>query len=64
MLTLVEDDISCVQSPRDYLEEAEHWIANSLQMISALVRQRARNNPSSDPKTFLLEIADRIETVG
>lgn len=50
--------------PHEYREEAEHRIANSLQVISALVRQRARNGQVSDPQTFLLEIADRIETVG
>jgi two-component sensor histidine kinase len=44
--------------------EAEHRIANSLQLISALVRQRARVHDVQDPQTFLLEIADRIETVG
>lgn len=50
--------------PHEYREEAEHRIANSLQVISALVRQRARSGQVSDPQTFLLEIADRIETVG
>ena len=33
-------------------------------MISALVRQRAKSGLVSNPQTFLLEIADRIETVG
>jgi two-component sensor histidine kinase len=47
-----------------YREEAEHRIANSLQMISALVRTRARSGNVSDPQAFLLEIANRIETVG
>jgi two-component sensor histidine kinase len=53
-----------VEYPHEYREEAEHRIANSLQMISALVRQRARSGQVSNPQTFLLEIADRIETVG
>lgn len=53
-----------MEYPHEYREEAEHRIANSLQMISALVRQRARSGQVSNPQTFLLEIADRIETVG
>jgi two-component sensor histidine kinase len=64
MLTLAGTDISLMDRPHAYREEAEHRIANSLQMISALVRQRAKNSQVSDPQTFLLEIADRIETVG
>jgi two-component sensor histidine kinase len=64
MLTLAGTDISLMDRPHAYLEEAEHRIANSLQMISALVRQRAKSSKVSDPQTFLLEIADRIETVG
>src|SRR5271156_3520156 len=64
ILTLVEADISPDDRSHFYREEAEHRIANSLQLISALVRQRARSNDVSDPQTFLLEIADRIETVG
>ena len=47
-----------------YRKEAEHRIANSLQIISTLVRQRARAGNVSNPQAFLLEIADRIETVG
>lgn len=44
--------------------EVDHRIANSLAAISALVRVRARAaNSVVDPKTFLLEIADRIDTV-
>ncbi|MFZ3223881.1 MAG: sensor histidine kinase [Xanthobacteraceae bacterium] len=44
--------------------EADHRIANSLAAISGLVRVRARAaNEVADPKIFLLEIADRIETV-
>ena len=64
MLTLAGTDISLMDRPHAYREEAEHRIANSLQMISALVRQRAKSSKVSDPQTFLLEIADRIETVG
>jgi two-component sensor histidine kinase len=44
--------------------EADHRIANSLQLVSSLVRQRARSGRISNPQTFLMEIADRIETVG
>jgi two-component sensor histidine kinase len=44
--------------------EADHRIANSLAMISGLARLRARAvEDVLDPKTFLLEIADRIDTV-
>src|SRR5271168_3869909 len=64
LLTLVEADTSIGESSHFYRKEAEHRIANSLQLISALVRQRARTDEVSDPRTFLLEIADRIETVG
>src|SRR6202041_300315 len=64
MLTLVEADIPTGERSHFYQKKAEHRIANSLQLISALVRQRARSRDVSDPQTFLLEIADRIETVG
>jgi two-component sensor histidine kinase len=64
MLTIVETDIPTGERSHFYRKEAEHRIANSLQLISALVRQRARTRDVSDPQTFLLEIADRIETVG
>ncbi len=48
----------------DLYREADHRIANSLAIISALVRARAgAAEADEDPKTFLLEIADRIETV-
>ena len=63
-LTLVEADIPTGERTHFYRKEAEHRIANSLQLISALVRQRAKADEVSDPRTFLLEIADRIETVG
>jgi two-component sensor histidine kinase len=64
MLTLVEAGNSPSESFQASREEADHRIANSLQMISALVRLRARSGQLSDPQTFLVEIADRIETVG
>lgn len=64
MLSLAEADVSTSERSHFYRKEAEHRIANSLQLISALVRQRARSGDVSDPQTFLLEIADRIETVG
>jgi two-component sensor histidine kinase len=64
MLTLVEAELPPVELLKAYREEAEHRIANSLQIISNLVRQRARSGHLSDPQTFLLEVADRIETVG
>ena len=64
MLTLMEAPTTTSESPLAYREEAEHRIANSLQMISALVRQRARSGHVQNPQTFLLEIADRIDTVG
>jgi two-component sensor histidine kinase len=64
MLTVIDGDLS--RSPASLVsrEEAEHRIANSLQVISAIVRQRARAGSLSNPQAFLLEIADRIETVG
>jgi two-component sensor histidine kinase len=44
--------------------EADHRIGNSLATISGLVRVRARSAKDlDDPEAFLLEIADRIETV-
>jgi two-component sensor histidine kinase len=44
--------------------EADHRIANSLSVISSLVRVKAsRANGMQDAQRFLLEIADRIETV-
>src|ERR1700743_361105 len=64
MLSLNEAAILSFDDFKAYREEANHRIANSLQIISALVRQRARIGDVSDPRTFLLEIADRIETVG
>jgi two-component sensor histidine kinase len=44
--------------------EADHRIANSLAVISGLVRVRARADQGHANETFLLEIADRIDTVG
>jgi two-component sensor histidine kinase len=50
--------------PFDPNGEADHRIANSLAAIGGLVRVRARAaDDIADPKTFLLEIADRIDTV-
>jgi two-component sensor histidine kinase len=44
--------------------EADHWIANSLAAIGALVRLRARVvGDRVDPQVFQLEIADRPEAV-
>ena len=45
-------------------QEADHRIANSLAVIGGLVRVRARAGQGHANETFLLEIADRIETVG
>jgi len=64
MLSLNEAANSSFEDFKAYQEEANHRIANSLQIISALVRRRAKAGDVSDPQTFLLEIADRIETVG
>ncbi len=44
-------------------EEADHRIANSLALISGLVRVRARADQGHANESFLLEIADRIDTV-
>jgi two-component sensor histidine kinase len=44
-------------------KETDHRIANSLAMISGLVRVRARADQGHANETFLLEIADRIDTV-
>jgi two-component sensor histidine kinase len=43
--------------------EADHRIANSLAVISGLVRVRAMADQGHANETFLLEIADRIDTV-
>jgi two-component sensor histidine kinase len=44
--------------------EADHRIFNSLAMIAGLVRVRARGAPdAADAAAFLLEVADRIDTV-
>jgi two-component sensor histidine kinase len=42
---------------------ADHRIANSLAVINGLVRVRARPDQGHANETFLLEIADRIDTV-
>jgi two-component sensor histidine kinase len=53
-----------LQTRPDLAGEADHRIANSLATISGLVRLRAKSmHASDDPKRFLMEIADRIETL-
>ncbi len=62
-----QDNVTLLHPPRfsGPNGEADHRIANSLAAISGLVRTRARNAKEvADPATFLLEIADRIDTVG
>ena len=63
MLPVDHANISSVPHP-DIFGEADHRIANSLQTISSLVRLRARNAENTDPRVFLSEVADRIDTVG
>jgi two-component sensor histidine kinase len=60
----IEATIPVTDFSRDLRAEADHGITNSLQIISALIRQRARSGPVVNPEIFLLEIADRISTVG
>jgi two-component sensor histidine kinase len=60
----IEATIPITDFSRDLRAEADHRIANSLQIISALIRQRARSGSVVNPEIFLLEIADRISTVG
>jgi len=60
----IEATISTLEFPHVLREEVDHRIANSLQIISSLVRQRAGTGTVSDPQTFLMEVADRIDTVG
>jgi two-component sensor histidine kinase len=61
------DNVTALRPPPPPLQlsaEADHRIANSLAAISALVQVRARAAEGiADPKVFLLEIADRINTV-
>lgn len=64
VISLSDAALSSSERFQSYRQEAEHRIANSLQLISALVRQRARARDVEDPQAFLLEVADRIETVG
>jgi two-component sensor histidine kinase len=52
-----------IQAVLNLSREADHRIANSLAVIGSLVRVRAAHAGSTDPQTFLTEIADRIETV-
>lgn len=60
----IEATIPVTDFSRDLRGEADHRIANSLQIVSALIRQRARSGPVVNPEIFLLEVADRISTVG
>jgi two-component sensor histidine kinase len=60
----IEMNVYTQRIGQDYRREADHRIANSLQIVSALVRQRAKSGAIADPHTFLIEIADRIDTVG
>ncbi|MFY9894817.1 MAG: sensor histidine kinase [Xanthobacteraceae bacterium] len=63
-MTIHNDFPLIPQIPSRPTGEADHRIANNLAAISGLVRVRARAaNDVTDPQTFLLEIADRIETV-
>jgi two-component sensor histidine kinase len=54
------------QPPRARLEqsEADHRIANSLSIISSLVRASARQKRVVDPSRLLMEAAERIDAVG
>jgi two-component sensor histidine kinase len=62
LLTLVP---AKAKSRFELSHETDHRIANSLAAISGLVRVRARASENvDDPQIFLMEIADRIETVG
>ena len=63
MSAQIEATIPITDFSRDLRGEADHRIANSLQIVSALIRQRARSGPVVNPEIFLLEIADRISTV-
>src|SRR5215469_7543110 len=64
MSAQVENAISTTNFSPGLRGEADHRIANSLQIISSLVRQRARSRNVENNEMFLLEIADRISTVG
>lgn len=44
-------------------EEADYRISKSLTMISGLIRLRAYKSEVVDPRTLLLEMADRIDTL-
>jgi two-component sensor histidine kinase len=53
------------QNASDLRAEADHRIANSLQMIASLIRKRATTaNSTTDPRTFLLEMATRVDAIG
>ena len=64
MSAQIEAAIPITDFSRSLRGEADHRIANSLQIISSLVRQRAKSRSIENPEIFLLEIADRIATVG
>lgn len=64
MSAQVDAQVHIADFSRDLRGEADHRIANSLQIISSLVRRRAKSGHIANPEVFLLEIADRIATVG
>ncbi len=64
MRTQIGAGVWSLERADPFRDEAEHRIANSLQMISAIVRLLAKSKHVINSQTFLLEIADRIETVG
>jgi two-component sensor histidine kinase len=51
------------QFPSRLRGEADHRIANSLAAIGGLVRMMASKRYAVDPQSYLLQIADRIDTV-
>ena len=64
MLTKINSPTPPPRSVSDLIEETGDLVADSLTTISSLVRLRAaRQNPADDAKTFLMEMADRINTI-
>lgn len=59
--------VQAIFPPADFFSElrgeADHRIANSLALISSMVRIRARDAAHIDPVQLLNEVADRIGTV-
>jgi two-component sensor histidine kinase len=51
-------------APSSLSGESDHRIANSLAVIASLVRLRATRSDAADARAFLVEIANRIDTVG